>query len=353
MFEFSSKAPAVLFCCVSHSVFAKAEFVKVIATLIATLMLYLMALQSTSSLFPPPDLLLQTTRPSDFHLAVPQDSTVFSSLAAAIIPPFWSFQVQYFHTSCTRYIRKSRGGLLLSTGTREQPTKHILSAWHLISATGFGSCFNNLCFSAAFLKSCGSRMAQMSLRRAAQSIIGHVAHKLSVPPSSTLGESSQNFLRNLYSSTRLDSQSLIFTDSTLLRIGPQQRLFTSSITSLRNIDVQIQSMGESITEGTIAEIMKQVGDSVAEDETIAQIETDKVTIDIRAPAAGKVAELRVRHMQPSVFFRVLQSAERNLTSGLLMQMQADDTVKVGQLVAVIAVGEGKPEIVPYYPPVYF
>lgn len=53
-------------------------------------------------------------------------------------------------------------------------------------------------------------------------------------------------------------------------------------------------MGESITEGTMAEILKKEGDAVEEDETIAQIETDKVTVDVKAPSAGKLSKLQVR-----------------------------------------------------------
>lgn len=47
-------------------------------------------------------------------------------------------------------------------------------------------------------------------------------------------------------------------------------------------------MGESITEGTIAELLKAPGDIVAEDEVVVQIETDKVTVDVVAPAAGRI-----------------------------------------------------------------
>ena len=53
-------------------------------------------------------------------------------------------------------------------------------------------------------------------------------------------------------------------------------------------------MGDSITEGSIASVLKQPGDSVEVDEVIAQIETDKVTIDVRAPAAGIVKDVLVK-----------------------------------------------------------
>lgn len=49
----------------------------------------------------------------------------------------------------------------------------------------------------------------------------------------------------------------------------------------KDVTVSVPSMGESITEGTVAAILKKPGDIVVEDEIIAQLETDKVTIDIK------------------------------------------------------------------------
>ena len=45
-------------------------------------------------------------------------------------------------------------------------------------------------------------------------------------------------------------------------------------------------MGDSITEGTIAAVEKGVGDSVSVDEIVAIIDTDKVSVEVRADAAG-------------------------------------------------------------------
>ncbi|PNW85420.1 hypothetical protein CHLRE_03g185600v5 [Chlamydomonas reinhardtii] len=59
-------------------------------------------------------------------------------------------------------------------------------------------------------------------------------------------------------------------------------------------DVVVPPMGESIKEGTIAAVLKQVGAAVREDEVIAQIETDKVTIDVKAPAAGFLHKVLVK-----------------------------------------------------------
>lgn len=48
-----------------------------------------------------------------------------------------------------------------------------------------------------------------------------------------------------------------------------------------DVTIEVPPMAESITEGTVAEILKGPGDSVFEDDVIAQLETDKVTIDVK------------------------------------------------------------------------
>src|SRR5688500_8851803 len=55
-------------------------------------------------------------------------------------------------------------------------------------------------------------------------------------------------------------------------------------------DVQVPALGESITEGTLAQWLKKVGDAVAADEPIASLETDKVTVEVPSPVAGVLAE---------------------------------------------------------------
>ena len=70
-------------------------------------------------------------------------------------------------------------------------------------------------------------------------------------------------------------------------------------------------MGESITEGTVASWLKNVGDAVAADEAIAEIETDKVTQEIFSPAAG-----------------VLKAIHKN----------AGDTVEIHEVIGSIEVG---------------
>lgn len=57
--------------------------------------------------------------------------------------------------------------------------------------------------------------------------------------------------------------------------------------------VSMPQLGETVTEGTVLRWMKQVGDSIAQDEPIVEISTDKVDTEIPSPVAGVVAELLV------------------------------------------------------------
>jgi 2-oxoglutarate dehydrogenase E2 component (dihydrolipoamide succinyltransferase) len=54
-------------------------------------------------------------------------------------------------------------------------------------------------------------------------------------------------------------------------------------------DVQVPALGESITEGTLANWLKQPGEAVAADEPIAELETDKVSVEVPSPVAGVMA----------------------------------------------------------------
>jgi 2-oxoglutarate dehydrogenase E2 component (dihydrolipoamide succinyltransferase) len=55
-------------------------------------------------------------------------------------------------------------------------------------------------------------------------------------------------------------------------------------------DVKVPTLGESITEATIGQWLKAPGDAVALDEPIASLETDKVSVEVNAPAAGTLTE---------------------------------------------------------------
>ncbi|MDE3017303.1 MAG: E3 binding domain-containing protein, partial [Pseudomonadota bacterium] len=58
-------------------------------------------------------------------------------------------------------------------------------------------------------------------------------------------------------------------------------------------EIVVPSLGESVTEATVAKWFKQVGDAVAQDEAVCELETDKVTLEVGAPVAGRLANIVV------------------------------------------------------------
>lgn len=82
-------------------------------------------------------------------------------------------------------------------------------------------------------------------------------------------------------------------DAIPLALATLPRLFHGSLGAAASLQVQVPPLGESITDGTVAAILKQPGDSVEEDDPILQIETDKVTIDVRSPKSGTVEAVLV------------------------------------------------------------
>src|SRR5665811_1066640 len=87
----------------------------------------------------------------------------------------------------------------------------------------------------------------------------------------------------------------------------------SGTTINQMIDVVTPAAGESVTEGTILEWHVKLGDFIKVDDTIVEISTDKVDVELPSPATGTVSEILV---------------------------EEGDTVTVGQVIARIAVGAG-------------
>jgi 2-oxoglutarate dehydrogenase E2 component (dihydrolipoamide succinyltransferase) len=59
-------------------------------------------------------------------------------------------------------------------------------------------------------------------------------------------------------------------------------------------DIRVPTLGESVTEATIGKWFKKPGDAVAVDEPLVELETDKVTIEVPAPAAGVLSEIAAK-----------------------------------------------------------
>jgi 2-oxoglutarate dehydrogenase E2 component (dihydrolipoamide succinyltransferase) len=56
-------------------------------------------------------------------------------------------------------------------------------------------------------------------------------------------------------------------------------------------DIVVPTLGESVTEATVAKWLKKPGDAVAKDETLVELETDKVSVEVSAPEAGVLGDI--------------------------------------------------------------
>ena len=79
-----------------------------------------------------------------------------------------------------------------------------------------------------------------------------------------------------------------------------------------SIEIKVPAMGESVTEATVARWFKKEGDAVARDEPLLELETDKVTVEVPAPADGAIESIAAK---------------------------AGDTVQVGAVLGAIAEGK--------------
>ena len=79
-------------------------------------------------------------------------------------------------------------------------------------------------------------------------------------------------------------------------------------------EIRVPNLGESIVEATVGQWFKQAGDTVSAAEPLVELETDKVTVEVPAPASGVLAEIVVK---------------------------TGETVPVGALLGAISEGDGK------------
>ncbi len=84
-------------------------------------------------------------------------------------------------------------------------------------------------------------------------------------------------------------------------------------------EIRVPTLGESVTEATIGRWFKKAGEAVAADEPLVELETDKVTVEVPAPVAGVLSEIKAKD---------------------------GDTVAVGALLGSIAEGAGDGKAAP-------
>jgi 2-oxoglutarate dehydrogenase E2 component (dihydrolipoamide succinyltransferase) len=80
-------------------------------------------------------------------------------------------------------------------------------------------------------------------------------------------------------------------------------------------DVEVPALGESITEGTLAQWLKKPGEAVAADEPIASLETDKVSVEVPSPIAGVLTEQLVQEGDTVAVGAVIARIDEKATAG--------------------------------------
>ena len=75
------------------------------------------------------------------------------------------------------------------------------------------------------------------------------------------------------------------------------------------VQIVVPALGESVTEATVAQWLKKVGDAVARDEPVVELETDKVTLEVNAADAGVISEITVPAGESVAVGAVLGSIE--------------------------------------------
>ncbi|MDQ6965733.1 MAG: biotin/lipoyl-containing protein, partial [Mariprofundaceae bacterium] len=79
-----------------------------------------------------------------------------------------------------------------------------------------------------------------------------------------------------------------------------------------NIEIKVPSLGESESEATLVAWQKHAGDSVAEDDVLAEIESDKITMEVTATASGTLLEVRKRDgdtVEPGEIIGLIEAGE--------------------------------------------
>ena len=91
--------------------------------------------------------------------------------------------------------------------------------------------------------------------------------------------------------------------------------------------VSMPQLGETVTEGTVLRWMKQVGDSIARDEAIVEISTDKVDTEVPSPVAGVVSEILVGEgdtIEVGTAMVVIASPDEGVPAGAPTEVEADE-----------------------------
>ncbi|WP_222183631.1 2-oxoglutarate dehydrogenase complex dihydrolipoyllysine-residue succinyltransferase [Geminicoccus harenae] len=82
-----------------------------------------------------------------------------------------------------------------------------------------------------------------------------------------------------------------------------------------SVEIRVPKLGESVSEATVAKWLKKVGDSVAVDEPLVELETDKVNLEVPSPVAGVIAEISAAEGTDVAVDALLGSIDEGASAG--------------------------------------
>ena len=111
---------------------------------------------------------------------------------------------------------------------------------------------------------------------------------------------------------------------------------------MANVDVLLPKMGESVAEATITTWLKEVGDTIEEDEPIVEIATDKVDSEVPAPVSGILVERKYNEgdvVQVGSIFAIIGSEGEETVVSVASPAQKEEVVVTEELLAPITNNE--------------
>jgi 2-oxoglutarate dehydrogenase E2 component (dihydrolipoamide succinyltransferase) len=101
------------------------------------------------------------------------------------------------------------------------------------------------------------------------------------------------------------------------------------------VEIKVPTLGESVTEATVIQWFKSAGESIATDEMLLELETDKVTLEVPAPAGGRLAEVR---------FEAGDNVEVGAILGLIEEGVAGDSPAPANKAETAPAAKTKPDV---------
>src|SRR5262245_30946464 len=103
-------------------------------------------------------------------------------------------------------------------------------------------------------------------------------------------------------------------------------------------EIRVPTLGESVTEAIVGKWFKKAGDAVSADEPLVELETDKVTVEVPAPASGVLGEIKVAEGQTVAVGAVLGA----ISNGAAATQAKSDQPAVPKVAAAPAAAKSAP-----------